>query len=260
MQGALTETQNMKKNEEPQTDFGFEQVPLSDKVRRVKEVFSSVAPKYDIMNDLMSLGLHRLWKRLTVDCAKLRSGVQVLDLAGGTADLAALMAKKVAPAGRVILADINAEMLAMGRNKLIDQGLWRQVSIVQANAECLPFDNDYFDVVTIAFGLRNVTDKSAALKEMYRVLKPGGQVLVLEFSELKPVFLKPFYDAYSFKILPKLGEWIAQDGDSYRYLAESIRRHPNQDAFLAMLQAAGFTGCQVNNFLFGVVALHRGFK
>ena len=250
----------MKKNEEPKTDFGFEQVPLSDKVRRVKEVFSSVAPKYDVMNDLMSLGLHRLWKRLAVDCAKLRPGDHVLDLAGGTADLTALMVKKVAPLGTVTLADINAEMLTVGRSKLIDQGLWQQVPIVQANAECLPFDSNYFDAVTIAFGLRNVTDKSAALKEMYRVLKPGGQVLVLEFSELKPDFLKPVYDAYSFKILPKLGEWIAQDGDSYRYLAESIRRHPNQATLLAMLEESGFTGCQVNNFLFGVVALHRGFK
>jgi len=250
----------MKKNEEPKTDFGFEQVPVSDKVRRVKEVFSSVAPKYDVMNDLMSLGLHRLWKRLTVDCAKLQPGAQVLDLAGGTADLATLMVKKVIPSGTVTLADINAEMLTVGRNKLIDQGLWRQVPIVQANAECLPFANNSFDVVTIAFGLRNVTDKSAALKEMYRVLKPSGQVLVLEFSELKADFLKPFYDAYSFKILPKLGEWIAEDGDSYRYLAESIRRHPNQQALLTMLEQSGFSGCQVNNFLFGVVALHRGFK
>jgi demethylmenaquinone methyltransferase/2-methoxy-6-polyprenyl-1,4-benzoquinol methylase len=208
----------------------------------------------------MSLGLHRLWKRLTVDCAKLRPGRLVLDLAGGTADLTALMTKKVAPLGRVTLADINAEMLEVGRSKLIDQGLWQQVDIIQANAECLPFADNYFDVVTIAFGLRNVTDKQLALKEMYRVLKPGGQVLVLEFSELKPAFLKPLYDAYSFKILPKLGEWVAQDGESYRYLAESIRRHPNQLDLLAMLEEEGFEQCQINNFLFGVVALHRGFK
>lgn len=250
----------MKKNEEQKTDFGFEQVSWSDKANRVKAVFNSVAPKYDVMNDLMSLGFHRLWKRLTVDCAKLRPDSRVLDLAGGTADLTTRMAKEIGPLGTIILSDINAEMLAVGRNKLIDQGLWQRVSIIQANAECLPFPNNYFDVVTIAFGLRNVTDKSAALKEMYRVLKPGGQVLVLEFSELKSGFLKPLYDAYSFKILPKLGEWIAQDADSYRYLAESIRRHPNQQDLLAMLETAGFEQCQVNNFLGGVVALHRGFK
>jgi demethylmenaquinone methyltransferase/2-methoxy-6-polyprenyl-1,4-benzoquinol methylase len=220
-----------------------------------------VAPRYDLMNDLMSLGLHRIWKRLTVALIDLPEQGRVLDLAGGTADLTALIAKKMAKkTGEIILSDINAEMLALGRNKLIDQGLWHQVKIVQADAENLPFFDNEFDAVTIAFGLRNVTDKDKALQEIYRTLKPGGEVFILEFSELKTEFLKPFYDAYSFKILPKLGEWIAGDAASYQYLAESIRRHPNQGALLAMLEKTGFAQCRVNNFLGGVVALHRGFK
>lgn len=238
------------------TDFGFTEIPKSEKVERVKAVFNSVAPKYDLMNDLMSLGLHRIWKRIAVMLADLRSGAQVLDLAGGTADLTRLMADKA----EVVLADINAEMLKIGREKLIDQGLWQRAKIVQLDAERLPFSEGTFDVVTIAFGLRNVTDKAAALKEMYRVLKPGGQVLILEFSECKPAVLKPLYDAYSFKVLPKLGGWIANDTDSYRYLAESIRKHPNQALLSEMMKLAGFAQIKVNNFLAGVVALHRGYK
>ncbi len=242
------------------TDFGFQQVAWKEKAKRVGKVFSSVAPKYDVMNDLMSGGLHRIWKRMTVALADIRPHHRVLDLAGGTADLTTLIGPSITPPGELILADINAEMLTIGRNKLIDQGLWQKVKVVQTNAEALAFPTDYFDAVFIAFGLRNVTDKTAALSEIFRVLKPGGQAFILEFSEMKLPFLKPFYDAYSFKVLPKLGEWVAQDAKSYQYLAESIRRHPNQAALSKMMENVGFEKVRVNNFLAGVVALHRGIK
>ncbi|MCD6048136.1 MAG: bifunctional demethylmenaquinone methyltransferase/2-methoxy-6-polyprenyl,4-benzoquinol methylase [Gammaproteobacteria bacterium] len=242
------------------TDFGFQQVPWQDKAKHVRDVFNSVAPKYDLMNDLMSLGLHRVWKRIAVALADVRPHDRILDLAGGTADLTRLMAPKISQPGEIILADINDEMLKVGRDKLINEGLWQKVKVIQANAECLPFPENYFNVVTIAFGLRNVTDKNAALQEMYRVLKPGGQILILEFSEVKQPFLKSVYDAYSFHILPKLGDWVASDAASYQYLAESIRKHPNQATLLQMMEAVGFEQCKVNNFLAGIVALHRGFK
>ena len=249
----------MNKNE-PQTDFGYTQVPLSEKVNHVRKVFSSVASKYDVMNDLMSLGLHRIWKHIAVSLAQIQPNAQILDLAGGTADLAIRMGKKLNDQGSVILADINKEMLTIGRDKVVDAGLWKTIKPVQANAESLPFPTDHFDIVTIAFGLRNVTDKMAAIKEMYRVLKPGGQILILEFSQVKSEWLRSLYDTYSFQVLPKLGKWVANDEGSYRYLAESIRKHPNQQTLLEMMQEAQFEQCHVHNFLNGIVALHRGYK
>jgi demethylmenaquinone methyltransferase/2-methoxy-6-polyprenyl-1,4-benzoquinol methylase len=241
-------------------DFGFENVGAREKTRRVKGVFDSVARRYDLMNDLMSFGLHRIWKRTAVMAARVRPGEVILDLAGGTGDLARLMARGVGPSGHVILSDINAEMLNIGRDRLLDNGAGSNISIAQANAEDLPFADRTFDLVSIAFGLRNVTRKPAALAEMYRVLRPGGRVLVLEFSELKLRALRPAYDAYSLRILPKLGEWVAQDGDSYRYLAESIRRHPNQDALLQMMEDAGFERCRYRNMAGGIVVLHEGTR
>ena len=242
------------------TDFGFEQVAVEDKSRRVAEVFHSVASKYDLMNDLMSFGVHRLWKRIAVEFVGARPGQRVLDVAGGTGDLAAQIAPRVGDTGSVVLADINESMLCGGRDRLIDKGLVSNVSFVQADAEKLPFPDNYFDCVTIAFGLRNVTDKAAALASMQRVLKPGGKLLVLEFS--KPVLpgLKPVYDMYSFKIMPKIGKWVANDESSYRYLAESIRMHPEQGALKAMMSEAGLSLCDYFNLSGGIVALHRGYK
>jgi demethylmenaquinone methyltransferase / 2-methoxy-6-polyprenyl-1,4-benzoquinol methylase len=242
------------------THFGFSEVPVGEKASRVRGVFDSVASRYDLMNDLMSLGIHRLWKRYTVERAGLRNGMQVLDLAGGTGDLAALMAPRVLPAGRVILSDINESMLGRGRERLLDQGLAGDaVAYCLADAERLPFGDNQFDVLTIAFGLRNVTRKEIALVEMLRVLRPGGQLLVLEFS--RPVTpLAPAYDLYSFRILPAIGRLVAGDEGSYRYLAESIRMHPDQDALLAMMAEAGFEGCRYDNLSGGIVALHRGWK
>ena len=242
------------------THFGFAEVPASEKARRVRGVFDSVATRYDIMNDLMSLGIHRIWKRITVERAALRPGMQVLDLAGGTGDLAALMAPRVAPGGRVLLSDINEAMLRRGRERLLDRGLaGDRVEYCLADAERLPFCNDRFDVVTIAFGLRNVTRKEAALQEMFRVLAPGGQLLVLEFSQ-PAAPLAPVYDLYSFRVLPAIGRLVANDADSYRYLAESIRMHPDQDTLRDMMAAAGFEGCRFHNLTGGIVALHRGWK
>jgi demethylmenaquinone methyltransferase / 2-methoxy-6-polyprenyl-1,4-benzoquinol methylase len=242
------------------THFGFAEVPLSEKARRVKGVFDSVATRYDVMNDLMSLGIHRIWKRFTVEKASLRRGMQVLDLAGGTGDLAALMAPRVAPGGRVVLSDINEAMLRRGRERLLDEGLaGDRVEYCLADAERLPFGNSRFDVVTMAFGLRNVTRKEAALAEIFRVLAPGGQLLVLEFSHpAEP--LAPVYDLYSFRVLPAIGRLVANDAGSYRYLAESIRMHPDQDALRDMMAAAGFEGCRFHNLTGGIVALHRGWK
>ncbi|NJO14576.1 MAG: bifunctional demethylmenaquinone methyltransferase/2-methoxy-6-polyprenyl-1,4-benzoquinol methylase UbiE [Thioploca sp.] len=243
---------------EKTTHFGFTQVPSKDKARHVAQVFESVATRYDVMNDLMSGGIHRLWKRFAIELAGIKRGQCVLDLAGGTGDLAAQWASLVGTEGQVVLADINAAMLQVGRDRLINKGII--VDYAQVNAEQLPFTNNSFDVISMAFGLRNVTHKEMALKSMWHVLKPGGQVLILEFSELRLRPLKPFYDLYSFKILPLLGQWIAQDADSYRYLAESIRMHPNQETLLQMMQQAGFEHCDYHNLTGGIVAIHRGYK
>lgn len=242
------------------THFGFEEVPYEEKVRKVAGVFHSVADKYDIMNDLMSMGIHRIWKRYTIELSGVRSGQHVLDLAGGTGDLAARFSRMVGPNGQVILADINDSMLKVGRERLTDRGVAGNIDYVQANAECLPFPDNHFDLITIAFGLRNVTDKDAALRSMFRILKPGGQLMVLEFS--KPVVkpLNPIYDAYSFKILPLMGKLITNDADSYKYLAESIRKHPDQETLKGMMENAGFERCEYHNLTGGIVALHRGFK
>ena len=242
------------------THFGFAEVPVTEKARRVRGVFDSVADNYDLMNDLMSLGVHRIWKRFTIEKAALRPGMQVLDLAGGTGDLAALMATRVQPGGRVVLSDINEAMLRRGRERLMDRGLaGDEIEYCLADAERLPLEDARFDVVTIAFGLRNVTHKEAALAEMFRVLKPGGQLLILEFS--RPAApLAPAYELYSFRVLPAIGRLVAGDGDSYRYLAESIRMHPDQQTLRDMMAAAGFEGCQYHNLTGGIVALHRGWK
>jgi len=246
--------------DERSTDFGFQRVSRADKARRVRGVFDSVADNYDLMNDLMSAGAHRLWKRFTLSLANLRPGQRALDVAGGTGDLAAGLARQVGERGLVVLTDINAAMLGRGRDRLIDAGLAGNVACVQANAEQLPFPDAMFDCVTIGFGLRNVTDKPAALSSMRRTLKPGGQLLVLEFSRPSVAALKPLYDAYSFRILPLLGRFVARDEASYRYLAESIRMHPDQEALLKMMQAAGLEGCRYHNLSGGIVAVHRGYK
>ena len=242
------------------TDFGYQKVAWEDKVRRVGAVFDSVADKYDVMNDVMSLGIHRLWKRFTIEMSGVRKGQRVLDLAGGTGDLAARLARLVGPEGEVVLADINGAMLAHGRARLMDQGIAGNVRFVQANAESLPFPDQYFDCITIAFGLRNVTDKDAALRSMLRVLKPGGRLLVLEFSKPSVPGLAPMYDLYSFKLLPLMGKLIAKDAQSYQYLAESIRMHPDQEALCEMMRQAGFEDCSYHNLSGGIVALHRGYK
>lgn len=245
---------------EQQTDFGFEQVPREDKTRRVREVFRSVAPRYDLMNDLMSLGAHRLWKRFAVSLLRVRPGDAVLDLAGGTGDLARRLRPLVGGRGRVVLADINAAMLEVGRDRLLDAGHAEGVEYVQANAERLPFPDRSFEAVIIAFGLRNVTDKDAALTEMHRVLKPGGMALVLEFSHVVLPLLARLYDLYSFNVIPRIGQWVLHDADSYRYLVESIRRHPDQATLAAMMERAGFERVDVHNLSAGVVAVHRGWR
>jgi demethylmenaquinone methyltransferase/2-methoxy-6-polyprenyl-1,4-benzoquinol methylase len=241
-------------------DFGFEDIPLKDKVRRVRGVFDSVADRYDLMNDLMSGGAHRLWKQFTLSLTGLRSGGRALDIAGGTGDLAAGLARQVGRTGLVVLADINARMLEHGRDRLIDRALTAAPVYAQADAERLPFADSTFDCVTIGFGLRNVTDKAAALASMRRVLKPGGQLMVLEFSTPVIPMLSRLYDAYSFNVLPWLGRVVAGDADSYRYLAESIRRHPDQQTLLEMMRTAGLEECRYHNLMGGVVALHRGYR
>jgi demethylmenaquinone methyltransferase / 2-methoxy-6-polyprenyl-1,4-benzoquinol methylase len=248
------------KTSDRSVDFGFEKVPWAQKAERVHAVFSSVAGKYDLMNDLMSFGAHRLWKHFTLSLTGLKAGQRALDVAGGTGDLAVGLARQVGKSGHVVLSDINPEMLCAGRDRLIDAGFAGNVECVLADAERLPWADDSFDCVTIGFGLRNVTDKAAALRCMHRVLKPGGQLLVLEFSTPVAPGLKPIYDAYSFGVLPRLGEWVAKDAASYRYLAESIRMHPNQETLLAMLNEAGFGQTRYHNLMGGIVAVHRGYK
>lgn len=241
-------------------DFGFEDVPWDQKAGRVKQVFDSVAGRYDLMNDLMSLGVHRAWKRFTVGRAQLRPGGSALDVAGGTGDLAMGLAKKLRGDGTVVLSDINPTMLARGRDRLLDHGIVAGVCFCVADAQELPFPDASFDCVTIGFGLRNVTDKAAALRSMHRVLRPGGQLLVLEFS--KPVLpgLSAVYDAYSFRVLPSLGRLVAGDAESYRYLAESIRRHPDQQTLQGMMADAGLEKTGYHNLSGGIVALHYGFR
>lgn len=242
------------------THFGFRDVPTGDKQKLVGQVFSSVAGSYDLMNDLMSLGIHRVWKRYFVATAQVRRGDRVLDLAGGTGDIALLLKDRVGDTGSIVLGDINGEMLRVGRDRMTDKGRVGGFDYVQMNAEKLPFPDASFDLVTIAFGLRNVTDKDAALREMQRVLKVGGQARVLEFSQVKFDWFKPIYDFHSFQVLPRLGKLFANDADSYQYLAESIRKHPPQDELKAMMQAAGFARCGYRNLSAGIVAVHTGYK
>jgi len=242
------------------THFGYQDVDKAAKAGMVGQVFDSVASKYDVMNDLMSFGVHRVWKRFTLDQSGVRPGQAVLDLAGGTGDLAAKFSKRVGKDGLVVLADINASMLFTGRDKLLDNGVIGNVDYTQANAEELPFADDSFDCITIAFGLRNVTDKDKALRSMNRVLKPGGRLLVLEFSKPVLPLLSKAYDAYSFTALPMMGKLVANDADSYRYLAESIRMHPDQSTLKQMMEDAGFAKANYHNLTGGIVALHKGYK
>jgi demethylmenaquinone methyltransferase/2-methoxy-6-polyprenyl-1,4-benzoquinol methylase len=251
---------NNDNSEEDTTHFGFQTVEKNEKESKVASVFHSVAQQYDVMNDLMSFGIHRLWKRFTIDASGVRPGNKVLDLAGGTGDLTAKFSQLVGREGKVILADINSSMLNVGRDKLRDRGLVQNIEYVQANAQYLPFEDNTFDVITIAFGLRNVTDKDMALRSMYRVLKPGGRLLVLEFSKPEHELVNKAYDFYSFNILPKMGELVAKDGDSYQYLAESIRMHPDQETLKTMMDSAGFEQTSFKNLTGGVVALHKGYK
>jgi len=242
----------------PKVDFGYAEVPAGEKAGRVRAVFDSVADNYDLMNDLMSGGMHRLWKRFTLSQTGLKPGQRALDVAGGTGDLAAGLARQVGATGLVVLSDINWAMLSRGRDRLLDEGITGNVGFVQANAERLPFADASFDCVTIGFGLRNVTDKAAALASMRRILRPGGQLLVLEFSR-PAAGLKPFYDLYSFKVLPAMGRLVARDADSYRYLAESIRMFPDQPTLAGMMREAGFEDCRWHNLTGGIVAVHRGY-
>ncbi len=246
--------------EQRTTHFGYQQVPEQEKAQRVRNVFDSVASRYDLMNDLMSLGIHRLWKRRAVELAGVRRGQRVLDLAAGTGDLAARFATLAGAEGEVVFSDINASMLRMGRQRMLDRGLAGNLGYVQADAQDLPFPDACFDCATIGFGLRNVTDKDAALRAIFRVLKPGGRLLILEFSKPRSKPLSLAYDLYSFGLLPKIGKLIAKDEESYRYLAESIRMHPDQETLKTMLQDAGFERCEYFNLSGGIVAIHRGYK
>ncbi len=241
------------------THFGFRDVPLAEKAKLVGEVFTSVASKYDVMNDLMSMGVHRLWKRHFVATSNVHAGDRVLDLAGGTGDVAALLSARVGERGSVVVGDINASMLTVGRGRLLDRGLVRGIDYAQLDAESLPFGDGVFNAVTIAFGLRNVTDQPAALREMKRVLAPGGRALILEFSQVTEPLLKRAYDLYSFQVLPRIGEVVAKDADSYRYLAESIRRHPDQATLDSMMIDAGFLRVSHRNLAGGIVAIHSGY-
>ena len=247
-------------SKESTTHFGYQTVDATKKATMVADVFHSVAAKYDIMNDLMSMGIHRLWKRFTIDCSGVRAGHAILDLAGGTGDLTAKFSRLTGPTGKVVLADINDSMLKVGRDKLRDKGYIGNIEYVQANAEALPFPDNTFDIVTIAFGLRNVTDKDKALASIFRVLKPGGRLLVLEFSKPTTEALSKIYDAYSFHVLPAMGKLVANDSESYQYLAESIRMHPDQETLKGMMEQVGFEQTTYHNLTGGIVALHRGFK
>ncbi len=247
-------------NDKKTTHFGYEEVNVEDKAQRVASVFHSVAGKYDLMNDLMSGGVHRLWKRFTIEKAAIRLGHVVLDIAGGTGDLSYQFAKRVGDTGLVVLADINESMLNVGRDRLTDRGVAGNIQYAQADAQFLPFPDNTFDCISIAFGLRNVTDKNQALADMLRVLKPGGRLLVLEFSKAQHPVLQKVYDAYSFKLLPFMGKLITNDADSYRYLAESIRMHPDQKTLMAMMDSAGFANTEYHNMTGGIVALHTGTK
>lgn len=246
--------------DEKTTHFGYKTVNTEEKQQHVADVFHSVAAKYDLMNDLMSGGIHRLWKRFTIELSGVRKGQAVLDIAGGTGDLAAKFSKIVGETGSVVLADINDSMLKVGRDRLTDRGIAGNIYYCQANAETLPYPDNTFDCITIAFGLRNVTDKDKALESMYRVLKPGGRLLILEFSKPKNKLLTKVYDTYSFSILPRIGKAITNDADSYQYLAESIRMHPDQETLKNMLSNAGFSRSEYYNMTGGIVALHKGIK
>jgi demethylmenaquinone methyltransferase/2-methoxy-6-polyprenyl-1,4-benzoquinol methylase len=248
-----------KKENNKTTSFGFKTVSEEEKTEKVKEVFDSVATNYDLMNDLMSMGVHRLWKRFMLSQTGLKMGMKALDVAGGTGDIAALLREQVGESGLVVMTDINPSMLKEGRSRLLDKGKLKNIQVIQCDAEQLPFDDDHFDCVTIAFGLRNVTVKENALKSMFRVLKPGGKLLILEFSKPNEM-LSPAYDIYSFNILPALGEWVANDRESYQYLAESIRVHPDQEKLEQMILSAGFDRAEYRNLTGGIVALHIGYK
>ena len=247
-------------SEKDTTHFGYKEVDKTAKAGMVADVFHSVASRYDLMNDLMSAGIHRIWKRFTIELSGVRKGNAVLDIAGGTGDLAAKFSRIVGPEGRVVLADINDSMLQVGRDKLLDTGHQGNIEFVQADAQFLPFPDDSFDCITIAFGLRNVTEKDLALRSMLRVLKPGGRLLVLEFSKPESELLGKAYDAYSFRILPFMGKLVANDSESYQYLAESIRVHPDQETLKGMMEDAGFSRVEFHNMTGGVVALHKGIK
>lgn len=257
---SLSESPKVSNEAENLTHFGFTNVRTEEKAGKVADVFHSVASKYDIMNDLMSMGIHRIWKRLTIESSGVRPGYKVLDIAGGTGDLTMQFSKRVGDQGQVILADINSSMLNVGRDRLIDQGYGSNIQFVQANAETLPFPDNYFNCVSIAFGLRNVTDKDKALRSMTRVLKPGGRLLVLEFSKPKNELLSKVYDKYSFTALPLMGKLITNDSESYKYLAESIRMHPDQETLKSMMENAGLVNCRYQNMTGGIVALHTGIK
>ncbi len=257
---SLSESQTSSKDAEQITHFGFQNVRANEKAAKVADVFHSVASKYDIMNDLMSMGIHRIWKRLTIESSGVRPGYKVLDIAGGTGDLTMQFSKRVGEQGQVILADINSSMLNVGRDRLMDQGYGSNIQFVQANAETLPFPDNYFNCVSIAFGLRNVTDKDKALRSMTRVLKPGGRLLVLEFSKPNNELLSKVYDKYSFTALPFMGKLITNDSESYKYLAESIRMHPDQETLKSMMENAGLVNCRYQNMTGGIVALHSGIK
>ena len=254
------ETTSNADRDDDSTDFGYTRVDREAKAGMVRGVFDSVASRYDLMNDLMSGGVHRLWKRYTIELSSARPGQIILDIAGGTGDLAARFSRLVGPEGQVILADINAAMLEVGRDRLIDKGATGNIEVVQTDAQALPFKDNSVDCITIAYGLRNVTDKALALRSMLRVLRPGGRLLVLEFSKPTSALLGKVYDQYSFQILPAMGRLIAQDADSYRYLAESIRKHPDQETLLGMMEDAGFGECRYHNMTGGIVALHQGIK
>ena len=249
----------MKQDLNKNFDFGYERVTEEEKTEKVGAVFDSVSQKYDLMNDLMSLGLHRFWKRFAMMHTGLTEGMSALDVAGGTGDLASSLCQQVGNTGTVVLTDINFNMLINGRSKLLDQGKLNQINLIQSNAESLPFVNDSFDCITIGFGLRNITNKEKALTSIMQVIKPGGRLLILEFSKPNEL-ISPFYDFYSFSVLPKLGDWVVNDADSYQYLAESIRMHPDQKKLKAMMETIGFSNCEYFNLTGGIVALHIGYK